>query len=152
VYRPGTYVSMTYVRIRICILGFMCLSSSRLACIGPDTHLHTHIQCCCTLCYCWHDASGAMSPHVCTYADNYVLLSHESYAGLHMHNDVAAHCATVARCHRYLCTMARSAQNCYVALQTDSSARDTPCAMCTPSNYDTVSSSPPVLRRKDGEE
>ena len=67
-----------------------------------------------------HRYSGAR-PHVCTYA-------HMFYLGLHVlhelgqpwelrgltyaQNNVAAHCATVAQCHRYSCAMARSAQNC----------------------------------------
>ena len=56
-----TYVSMTYICISICILGFMCL-----ACVGP--------------------AMRATRAYIHTY-------------------DVAAHCATVARRHRYSGTM-----------------------------------------------
>ena len=116
------YDIRTYTHMRT---GFMCLST--LACIGPTmraTHVYIHTYDVPAHCATFgttpsllgRDESARM--YVCTY----VLLGFTCLAcvGLAMRatqdyirtNDVAAHCATLARRHHYSCTMTRSAQNC----------------------------------------
>ena len=118
----STYTRMTYERIRICVLRFMCY-----ACIGPAmratrTYIHTYNVAahCATVgttpSLLGHDESARTN--VCAY----VLLGFTCLAcvGLAMRatrayihtNDVAAHCATIARRHHYLCAMTQSTQNC----------------------------------------
>ena len=114
-----TYVSMMYVRMHI-------IMRTWVACVGPAmratrTFIHTYVVAahCATV---GTTASLLRRASACTYVCVYVLLGLTCLAcvGLAMRatrayictNDVAAHCATVAQRHRYLCVMTRSAQNC----------------------------------------
>ena len=136
------YVRMTYIRV---YLGFMCL-----ACVGPAmratcTYIHTYDV-------ATHCATVGTTPsllgcdesshmHICAY----VLLGFTclACAGLAMRATQAYNVHTHKRCCCTLCycsmtpsLLVRSDTVCtkLLALQTDSSARGTPCAMCTPSN------------------
>ena len=113
------YDVRTYVRIRICVLGFACVGPAMRA---TRAYIHTYdVATHCATMARRHRYSGVMSPHVRTYAHMaYVSCmrwaSHESYAGLHTHKRC---CCTLWYCSKtpsLLCT-----------LQADSSARGTPC-------------------------
>ena len=108
---------MTYVRIRICVLGLMCH-----ACVGPTmraTRAYIHTYDVAAHCATVGTTPSLLGPDESarTYVCAYVLLGFTCPAcvGLAVRayirtNDVAAHCATVARRHCYSCAMTRSAQ------------------------------------------
>ena len=111
-----TYVSMTHVRIRICVHGFMCL-----ACVGPAmratrAHVHTYdvaVRC----------ATVGTTPSLlghaesaCTYVCAYVLLGFTCLACVGLATRATRayiphkrFCCTLCYCST---TMTRSAQNC----------------------------------------
>ena len=107
-----TYVSMTYVRIHICVH----VSCMRWA--SHESYIHTYdVAHCATV-----GTTPSLLESARTYVCAYVLLGFTCLAcvGPAMRatrayirtNDVAAHCATVAQRHRYSCAMTRPAQNC----------------------------------------
>ena len=114
------------------------------------TRLHTHIRCCCTLCYCWHDAIATRAWWVHTYVRMHICFTwvyvscmrwanHESYAGLHTHKQC---CCTLCYCSTMPSLLMHddTVHTKLLALQTDSFARGTPCTMCTPStSYNSIS-------------
>ena len=137
-----TYVSMTYLRIRICVvLGFMCLRL--LHAFGQPWELYTraYIH---TYDVAAHCATVGTTPsllgrasartHVCAYVKfTWVYVScmrwasHESYGGLHTHKQC---CCTLCYCSTTSSLLVRDdTVRKLLALQTDSSARGTPCTM-----------------------
>ena len=99
-----TYTSMTYIRIHICVLGFMCLT-----CVGPamratHTYIHTYdVVAHCAAVAQRHRYSSVMSLHVHMYAHRLTWIyvgcmrwaSYESYSGLHAHKQC---CRTLCYC------------------------------------------------------
>ena len=122
------YVSMTYVRICIYVLGFMCLAASH----ESYTRLYTHMMLLhiVLLLARRHRYSGAMCPHVRTYAHMFYLGLRLTYVGLAM-RATRAYIATHKRCCCTLCYCSTTpsllvhddtVRTKLLALQTDSSA------------------------------
>ena len=123
------YVRMMYVRM----CTWVHVSCMRWASHESYTRLHTHIQCCCTLCYCYTMPSLLVrdeSAHTTCMR----WASHESYTGLHTHKRC---CCTLCYCSTTPSLLVHNdtVRTKLLALQTDSSARGTPCTMCTPSMH-----------------
>ena len=71
-----TYISMAYVCIRICVLGFICLVSVGPAMRATRAYIHTYdVAAHCATVARRHRYSGAMSPHIRMYV-------HMLYLGL----------------------------------------------------------------------
>ena len=141
------------------IYAYAYLGTCVLHALGQPRELHTHtyIWCCGTLCYCATTPSLlGHNESACTYICAYALLVFTclAYVGPAM-RATRAYIATHKRCCCTLCYCSTTpsllvrddtVRTKLLALQTDSSARGTPCTMCNPSMHGIMMALPPFLQ------